>query len=567
MRFDDRLETALAIPADGAAALDAQWRQLLDILARHPQNFPADRVARGLARARELITLTKPAMRLQSIRNMGGRISSAPLVHLLAYDRPIIAAAIIASARLDDAQWADLIPRLPSRARGFLRNRTDLGPRAQRALIEWAGADFILPQPEMPNDSINAMEAAVSKLQFKDRQSPQSLQSSDKFFNQQPDIGILVERIETLRREREITPPATDHTQQASKKATEIRFETDDQGLIHWSEGGPEGAIVGIGIAEPAFDGEPGTDAYGAASFRQRLPIENVRLLITGSPVVAGDWRMNAVPFFDSASGRFRGYRGVMRRPDPIESAAIEAEFTDQARSGEQMQQLIHELRTPLGAIVGFAEIIEQQLFGPVSHDYRVLARSIIDDANRMLAGFDDLSDASRLDRGHMQLDEGITEVDWLTLRLAERLTGLSEKLGITLNLAKADPVRPFSSEPAVIERIFSRLISAVMIGCSAGETLDGRLRTELGTIPLNIFELTLPQRLCGMSATELLGSGPGTLGEGDDAPLLGLGFSLRLVRSLARNINGDLRFEKERLLLTLPALRDSKAWHRGNER
>jgi hypothetical protein len=38
---------------------------------------------------------------------------------------------------------------------------------------------------------------------------------------------------------------------------------------------------------------------------------------------------------------------------------------------------------------------------------------------------------------------------------------------------------------------------------------------------------------------------------------LLGLGFSLRLVRNLARKVGGDLRFQKESLLLILPAIQN----------
>jgi hypothetical protein len=38
---------------------------------------------------------------------------------------------------------------------------------------------------------------------------------------------------------------------------------------------------------------------------------------------------------------------------------------------------------------------------------------------------------------------------------------------------------------------------------------------------------------------------------------LLGLGFSLRLVRNLARNVGGSLQFQNESLLVTIPAVQD----------
>ena len=261
---------------------------------------------------------------------------------------------------------------------------------------------------------------------------------------------------------------------------------------MSWVEGAPRGAVVGVDIAEPAFDEGPGPDAYGAAAFRQRMPLENARMRLCGAPAIDGDWRMNAAPFFDPRSGRFYGYRGIMRRPTVAESARIDP---DVAASGDQMQQLVHELRTPLGAIIGFSEIIEQQLFGPVTHDYRVLARNILSDAERLLAGFDDLAMAARIESGNFVPAPGVTDCDWLAARLADRLRGLSDVLHVTLNLVQAHPVRAFAIDNELAERLFSRLLSAVIIGCGEGEELDGRFRTEPGRLATNRFVLTLPKK------------------------------------------------------------------------
>ncbi len=63
------------------------------------------------------------------------------------------------------------------------------------------------------------------------------------------------------------------------------------------------------------------------------------------------------------------------------------------------------------------------------------------------------------------------------------------------------------------------------------------------------------PSSLKGMEEKELLD--PGYTAEGDwaDGPLLGLGFSLRLIRSLATGCGATLEIEEERLLLSVPAL------------
>ena len=545
MRFDDRLETALRQADDNGISASSKWQQLVDLLAQSPAELDLETVQTGLLQVRKLLPDVALSRRVECVTAVAGRIRSAPLVQLLAGDAPSVASAAISGANLTDREWADIVPHLPTRARGFLRNRNDVGELTRWALKAWSSADFILPKP------IEPVASDLPDVQ------PQNTQIRD-----------IVERIERLRRNREnvdspFLPLVGGDYAEHQAPVSEFRFETDDFGTVSWVEGAPRGAVVGVDIAEPAFDQGPGPDAYGAASFRQRMPLENARMRLCGAAAIEGDWRINASPFFDPRSGRFSGYRGIMRRPTVAESALINPSVSGH---GDQLQQLVHELRTPLGAIIGFSEIIEQQLFGPVTQDYRILARNILNDAERLLAGFDDLAMAAKIESGNFAPSPGTTECDWLALRLAERLRGLSDLLHVTLNLVQAHPVRAFAVDNDLAERLFSRLLSAVIIGCGAGEVLDGRFRTEPGRAATNRFVLTLPKKLADMSEVELFGSGPGNAGEMDEAPLLGLGFSLRLVRSLAHNVGGDLRFYNEALILTLPALQDGHSRYRGGE-
>lgn len=544
LRFDDRLETTLRQADDEGIGLSAKWQQLVDILAQNPSDFDPAAVAFGLQKVRQFMDIVPATVREQCVRALSGRLCSAPLLLLLSGDVPAVAAAAVSGARLDDMEWADIVPQMSTRARGFLRNRRDIGPMTLSALRIWSSADFVLPPDK-------AKEEAVVV-------SPQGVQIRD-----------IVERIEKLRLEREQHEAAklVGEAQQLSPIAEpidEIRFETDEYGTISWIEGAPPGAVVGVDIAEPAFDEGPGPDAYGAAAFRQKMPLENARMRLCGAPAVAGDWRINAAPFFEPVSGRFNGYRGILRRPNLAEVAHLSGSGSNDA---ENIQQLLHELRTPLGAIIGFSEIIEQQLFGPVTQEYREVAGHILHDAQRLLSGFDDLSTAAKIETGSYVAEIGSTDCDWLSLRLAERLHELSDVLHVTLNLVHAHPVRPFALDNHLAERLFSRLLSAVIIGCEPGEVLDGRFRTEPGLNAINRFVLTLPKKLVEMDEVELFGSGPGSIDDSSEAPLLGLGFSLRLVRSLARNVGGDLRFYNQALIVSLPAVNDGRTGLKDEER
>jgi hypothetical protein len=530
LRFDDRLETTLRQTDDEGLGLSAKWQQLVDILAQNAQDFDPESVVLGLQKVRLFMGAVSADIREQTVRALAGRLQSVPLMLLLSGDVPAVASAAIKGALLDDHEWAEIVPQLSTRAIGFLQNRRDLGPMTLRALAQWSSFDLVLPDdavdPSMPT-VISAPVAAALEAAASDQR-------------QEEHFDVTIDPIDL------------------------IRFEADEYGTICWVEGAPLGAIVGVDIAEPAFDDGPGPDAYGAAAFRQKMPLENARMRLCGAPAIAGDWRINAVPFFDGVSGRFNGYRGVLRRPNLSETAVIAESYADEA---EHIQQLLHELRTPLNAIIGFSEIIEQQLFGPVTEDYRILAGNILHDAERLLSGFDDLSMAATIETGTYVAEEGVTECEWLSQKLAERLHGLTDLLRVRLNLVQAHPVLPFAVDHQTAERLFSRLLSAVIVGCEPGEVLDGCFRTELGLHATNRFVLTLPQKLRDLNESELFGSGSGSIDDNDAAPLLGLGFSLRLARSLARSFGGDLRFSHQALIVSFPALSDGRLNYKNEER
>ena len=558
LRYDDRLKTALSGQQTGQAAV--QWRQLIDLLAQSPAGQDQTDVAIGLARLRHLHEGTSEAVRAQSVRALSGRLRSAPLVRFLCSDKPAVAAEAVRSARLTDEEWAAMVPGLPTRARGFLRQRDDIGPATARALSAWTHADFVLQDDRAERRTVDQSEAKEPAVEPTVLRAAQEATSEAGSSAESPSqISALVDRIRRFQEQRERSeapqlPLEGGSAPEPAPSAERFTFETDARGLIREAEGVPIGAVAGVSIAQEAYEDDPGPDAFAAAAFRQRMPIAGARMRLTGAPMVAGDWRIHAGPMFDDRDGRFLGFKGMMRRPHAADDATITVRGTEDSGS-DQMRQLVHELRTPLNAIIGFAEIIEQQLFGPVSSAYRALATSILDDARRLLSGFDDLDLAARLETGRLDEDEGTTEAGWLLNRMADRLRTLTDMRGVSLHLRKAETVRAFALGQQSAERIATRLVSALVIGCERGERIDCVIRTRIGMEPVNLIDISRPKRLAGKTEEELLSTESGADEAGE--PLLGLGFSLRLVRNLAQAAGGDLRFEEDSLLLRLPAVKE----------
>jgi signal transduction histidine kinase len=85
--------------------------------------------------------------------------------------------------------------------------------------------------------------------------------------------------------------------------------------------------------------------------------------------------------------------------------AHAEAEAASRAKS-EFLANMSHELRTPLNAIIGFAEVIQQETFGPTGERYREYAGDIHGSGRHLLQVINDILDLAKVEAGQMLLHE-----------------------------------------------------------------------------------------------------------------------------------------------------------------
>ncbi|MEZ5708750.1 MAG: hypothetical protein R3E02_05095 [Blastomonas sp.] len=566
MRFDDRLSTTLKNPLPGGTEACAQYRQIIDIIGQDSSSGSGEAVAGALLRLHALRAKIDARDRLGAVQSLAGRLTSPVLVQYLAGEDPEIANAAMKAARLEDEQWLMVIPRLPVRARGMLRHRRDLSEPVKAMLARFGVTDLALPgrTVESAEEEIQSVPELPEAEPVAERAPPAARQ----------DIGEIVQRIEAYRRNRERSASAA--PAESAGRAPNFRtgtaelpfpdlqqdeiarfaIMTDANGMVSAVDKVPVGSVYGIGLAAPAMADAPGVDAAVAAAFRRRAPIRAGRIRLAGDGWQAGEWRIAADPRFDRHTGRFTGYAGIIRRPRPDEVAEGAAQHGAGPAGADGLRQILHELRTPLGAIMGFSEIIDQQLFGPVASSYRTLAGQISRDSAHLLEGFDDLDTALKLDRGSLDNDSGHSSGQWVADRLATRLRALADARSSRLSIEYAPDFAGYDISHREADRLLLRLTGALLSICAAGETLHVAMARAEGAG--QSFMIARPAAIAALAEADLLATDGDGVAAGDDAPLLGLGFSLRLVRSLAMVHGGSLIVETDRLCLTLPGIAHS---------
>ena len=523
MRFDDMISTAL----EAGGEPPAQWRQLVDLLAQ-------GRAGDGEARARAFASLRANrdrvdlATRVAAARSLAGLPIAPALLALFTEDVPAVSAPLIGSARLGRDDWLALLPRLGPTGRSLLRHRRDLPAEVKQALGAFGSTDFVI------EGNVEAAAAPGGDSQIRE----------------------LVERIEAFRRQKEEAPAP------AAEPVEGFRWETGSDGVIRWIEGAPRGPLVGEGIAAIAGPGQYGVDGQAAGAFAKRAPFRDARFAVAGIGPAAGEWRISGVPFFDPVRGGFLGYRGTARRPrvDETAHAAAGGGVFGAHFQPDALRQLIHELRTPLNAIIGFAEMIEGQYLGPAASGYRGRAAEIMGQARRLLSAVDDLDTAARIETHRLELDPGAVDAAALVARLHHSYAQLAEERGAGLLLEVAPGLPPARVPPETAERIFARLLAATIGLAQSGETLGAMLgATVSGKEAMLEFAIDRPEAVAGLGEAELLDPGYSPEGDWPEAPALGLGFALRLVRNLAAAAGGALRIGESRIRLLLPALAEAE--------
>lgn len=173
----------------------------------------------------------------------------------------------------------------------------------------------------------------------------------------------------------------------------------------------------------------------------------------------------------------------IERKRDEDESATarIQSEIANRTKT-EFLANMSHELRSPLNSVLGFAEIMRDELFGPLgSQRYKGYAEDILQSANHLLAVINDILDISKIEARKLDLDESDVDIAAVIEVSARLMRPRIEQAGLRLEMNVGPELPYLYIDARKVKQILLNLISnAVKFTPAGGKvTVSARLAEE----------------------------------------------------------------------------------------
>jgi len=194
----------------------------------------------------------------------------------------------------------------------------------------------------------------------------------------------------------------------------------------------------------------------------------------------------NATTFYDrdrKLQGVFAAARDVTERKRldqvlhekniELESAKSVAEKTNRAKS-DFLANMSHELRTPLNSVIGFSEVLQDQIFGPINEKQTEYLNNILTSGRHLLSLINDILDLSKVESGNMKLElstfslRETVEASLMMLREKAMKSGIE----LRMELAHQTDVNILADQRK-LKQIFYNLISNAVKFTSTGGFID----------------------------------------------------------------------------------------------
>jgi two-component system, cell cycle sensor histidine kinase PleC len=181
---------------------------------------------------------------------------------------------------------------------------------------------------------------------------------------------------------------------------------------------------------------------------------------------------------------------------DKYASEKTRAESANRSKS-EFLANMSHELRTPLNAVIGFSEIMSQEMFGPLgAAKYNEYASDIGKSGQFLLDVINDILDMSKIEAGRVELEPANVDLRSVMDDVLRLVAPRAAEGKIALGLELEKDLNVFADRRA-IKQVLINLISNAIKFTPEGGSVTVKIKALPETVSVQIIDtgIGIPQR------------------------------------------------------------------------
>ncbi len=222
-------------------------------------------------------------------------------------------------------------------------------------------------------------------------------------------------------------------------------------------------------------------------------------------------------------------------------TAANEASYA----KSQFLANMSHEMRTPLNAIIGFSDMLKQEIMGPIGNEhYLGYAKDINDSGVHLLRLISEILDVSRIEAGRVEIADDRVNIKDTVSACTRLINERAESKNIALHVKIADDLPDLRADQLRVKQILINLVgNAVKFTPAGGEVFITGLLSADREITLSVADtgvgIAAEDQPAAMAVFGQVSNSISSLNEG-------VGLGLPLSKALAEQHGGKFTLQSK---------------------